>query len=782
MATRTNTILTLLAGTPTTIDPADTYEFGADLTISGSKNLVVSGNLTVQGTTTTVDSQTVLAADNHFYMNAGYTAVAAQTGGLVINYLPTATATTVAAGGFTAGVAGVSNPTVATVGAATFATGDLIQVSGATNPGNNGLFEVLSHVGNTLTIRGIGLTATVEDFTQNQFVTSAGAAGTITKVTVSVIRAGTDGNWEVGKGSATPVAFTDLAVGATSLQTAYENGNTITTSAAEGNVTINGDQDLVVGGSVDFQVNTTGSFSLDSDVASSLNVTNANLTISTTTGGTLALSGAAAVDIDAATALQVNSSGGAIQIGNDAVNQGIDIGTDGARTIQVGSSGAGDTTALNLDSAGTMSLDSKDTTNLTMSASAAGAKTMTISATNAGAGTGNLALLADDAVTIDSTAAGFSIDGVAASNVSVTSAALTISTITAGLLTLVSAGAMDVDAATALQINSSGGVIQIGNDAVNQGIDIGTDGARTIQVGSSGAGDTTALNLDSAGTMSLDSKDTTNLTMAATAGGAKTMTISATNAGAGTGNLALVADDALTLDSTAAGFSIDGVTASNVSVTTGGAAARDLTVSVLGGGDSSLVLESSGVGTDALTLRSLSGQMLFDVKPGGIGLEVKEGATVTLTLDTLQDSWDFGYFINTTTKGVGFEVNSAAALALGEVVYLTTSGTAQKALATTATPNTNRPIGVVQAGVGGAAVATKIADRGLVPVKFSAAPAAADNGKPVYLSSTTSGEVTLTAPSASGTSVVRIGQLQGADGVTTTPSVALNVQHVSDTP
>jgi hypothetical protein len=196
-----------------TANPLIYGEFDNDfLKVNG--DCQITGDLTVDGTTTTIHSETVHISDNHLYLNADYTTAVAQTGGLVVNYLPTATTDTVAAAGFTAGVAAVSNPTVATTGAATFALADIIQVSGATDPDNDGLYEVLSHAANLLTIRGIGLTGTVEDFTQNQFDTDAGAVGTIVKVAVSVIRSGTDGAWEVGLGSSTPLAFVDLAAGA----------------------------------------------------------------------------------------------------------------------------------------------------------------------------------------------------------------------------------------------------------------------------------------------------------------------------------------------------------------------------------------------------------------------------------------------------------------------------------------------------------------------------------------------------------------------------------------
>ncbi len=172
------------------------------------RNLTVKGDLNVEGTTNTVSSQTLNVANNHILVNDGYTANGAKTGGIVANYHPTTTQTTVSSGAFTAGVASTSNPTVVTVGSGTFAASDLILISGTSN--NDGLFEVLSHVGTTLTIRGVGTVATVEDFTKNQFAAGTGN-GTITKVNVSIIRAGTDGKWEQGRGNATGITFTNIA-------------------------------------------------------------------------------------------------------------------------------------------------------------------------------------------------------------------------------------------------------------------------------------------------------------------------------------------------------------------------------------------------------------------------------------------------------------------------------------------------------------------------------------------------------------------------------------------
>lgn len=180
-----------------------------DLTLTpASGSVVIAGNLTVQGTQTYVDSTTVLIRDRHLYLNTDYTTVAGQSGGLVINFLPTATATTVSGAGYTAGVVSGAQPTVITTGSATFTAGNIIQISGSGT--NDGLYEVNTHVGTTLTLKGVGTVSAVEDFTQNQLTTGASDSATITKVNVAVIRASTAGVFETAAGSTSPLTFSNV--------------------------------------------------------------------------------------------------------------------------------------------------------------------------------------------------------------------------------------------------------------------------------------------------------------------------------------------------------------------------------------------------------------------------------------------------------------------------------------------------------------------------------------------------------------------------------------------
>jgi hypothetical protein len=276
MATQTNNILILPlsgadAGVTRTIDTSsDSLAIGVNLELTGTSSLTIGGDLTVTGTKTINSTETILVADNHTYMNAGYTTAAAETGGLVVNYLPTATATTTAAAGvFVAGVDAASDPTVTTAGSATFAAADLIQISGSANGGeNDGLYEVQGHAGNTLTIKSTadGVTNQVEDFTDGQFVANAGDTGAaITKVTVSVLRAGTDGIWETGSGAVTGISFSNLATAAgADLQSAYDAGQTITLVDTSGDMVITLDDS---GTAADLQITDSGGDYLFTDAA-----------------------------------------------------------------------------------------------------------------------------------------------------------------------------------------------------------------------------------------------------------------------------------------------------------------------------------------------------------------------------------------------------------------------------------------------------------------------------------------------------------------------------------
>jgi uncharacterized delta-60 repeat protein len=181
---------------------------GGDVTVTGTT--ILDGNLIVNGTTTSVDSEVVNIADNYMAINSGYTAASAETGGLVVNYLPTDLKHTIGSFGFVAGVVGVS-PVRLGVSESTiiFTSGDIVQISGSVQ--NDGIYEFQNYPNSgEIHLRGIGGVAPTEDFSQNQLVTDT-SSGTITKVNVSVIRANGAGGWECGMGSSTPIVYHEFA-------------------------------------------------------------------------------------------------------------------------------------------------------------------------------------------------------------------------------------------------------------------------------------------------------------------------------------------------------------------------------------------------------------------------------------------------------------------------------------------------------------------------------------------------------------------------------------------
>lgn len=652
---KTSTGLVTVGPGAVTVSGATTFT-AAGNALTVNNNAVITGNLTVVGMFTTTSSETVLINDNHLYLNNGYTTAVAQTGGLVVNYSPTATTDTVAAGGFVAGVPATSNPTVATTGAATFSASDIIQISGATEASNNGLFEVLSHAANVLTIRGIGLTGTVEDFTQNQFKPSAGAAGSIFKVNISVIRTGTDGSWETAKGAATPLAFTDLAVGTTNLQQAYDNGvggdgvaGKITTNATDGRVEIAGDQQLRV----------------------------------TATGGLVVGQGAAerpvglfttTFDVAATGAVQINSSGGALQIGNSPNAFNIDIGTGGAaRTITIGNVTGGSALTLN-------------------------------------AGTGQI-------------------------NIGTTPQARTTQIATGGAAQVVTLGSTNTTSSVAVQAGTGG-------------INIGTTGAaaRTINIGTDGAAQSVFIG-------SINSTSSLNLA-------------------AGTGNIDI-------------GISAN---ARAVNLFTGGAVQ---TINMATGAAANLVTIGTTNGAASLTLQAGTGGLTLNVADNTApALAIKEGANTYISVDSTNttESVSFFQFANFgAAAAAGITMTSGEALTSGNIVAIddtSGAGRAVKADANDAGPPDRKvPIGVVQNSPGGAGTTVRVATipGTVVTVVFDAAPTAAQNGAPAYLSET-AGNATVTAPTASGSTVFRVGVVQSGDGAATSVKILWMPQFIANNP
>jgi len=163
------------------------------------RDAVITGNLSVNGTTTSVNSE-IQTADNYILLNSEYTADAAQTAGLVLNIDPAATSFS---------ISDVTSDVVTVVAgdpSAVLVAGDFVLIQNPSNVSNAGLFEVLSTTVSTITID----TTPAEAFTGTGLTDDATTQGVIVGTAVSVIRANTSGDFEGGFGASSPLSFSSI--------------------------------------------------------------------------------------------------------------------------------------------------------------------------------------------------------------------------------------------------------------------------------------------------------------------------------------------------------------------------------------------------------------------------------------------------------------------------------------------------------------------------------------------------------------------------------------------
>ena len=200
-----------------------------------------------------------------------------------------------------------------------------------------------------------------------------------------------------------------------------------TTLGVTGGITQTGGAVSLTGNASSSLTTSSGALTLTSAVAATWSTTVGDLSL-TATANSVVVTGAEAA-ADAITLTASNAAGG---IDVNAGTGGVTIDTTAAFSID----GA---TASNVTVTGLAQ-------SLTLSAAGGGAQKVLVQS----AGTGV------DAVDLVATAGGFSIDGVAASNVTATGADLTVSTATSGSLNLTSAAAVNVTSASNLQISANG--------------------------------------------------------------------------------------------------------------------------------------------------------------------------------------------------------------------------------------------------------------------------------------------------------------------------------------
>ena len=383
----------------------------------------------------------------------------------------------------------------------------------------------------------------------------------------------------------------------------------------------------------------------------------------------VALSASLTVDIDAAGAFSINSSAGVINIGDDPVAQDINIGTAGARTISIGSAAAN---AITLDAIA-LSLDASDDSNITVLSNSALDKSLNIHLQNDGAGEGFIGIIAGDRGLSDHAVRVSALGGVGSSVIVNADGAITLDspqialTATTTGLTLSSGVAIDIDATSALSLNSSAGAINIGDDAVAQDINIGTGAsARTITVGNlansteiqldallidinAGA---TGMTLDSAGVLSIDASDTGNFTVTDSGTLTSSLTLSSFSA---------IGDATLYVTST-------GGTSGNIAVS----ATTDITFS--GNGSAAIPFNDAvEVSLDAaFTATSMIGA-LNELKNGSTWMNIYEVAAATHDVN-LGDEYAVLHVTHTGTAAVAITFKSAWLAVDGNTITIVDTG------------------------------------------------------------------------------------------------------------
>jgi hypothetical protein len=335
-------------------------------------------------------------------------------------------------------------------------------------------------------------------------------------------------------------------------------------------------------------------------------------------------------------------------------------------------------------------------------------------------GTDTLALVGSLTVTVGTV----SLTGGAASTLATTAGDLTLDAQAASLI--LDGGEAAADAVRIVASNAAGGI----------DVDAGTGG----------------ITIDSTGTFSIDGATSSNVTVT---GSAQSLTLAAAGGGAqkvlvqsaGTGV------DAIDLVASAGGFSIDGVAASNVSVTS-----ANLTLSTITSG----VVNLTAAGN-----LQISANGNATTWPTAVG-----AASTVLTNDGAGAlTWSAP-----STSSAAIDVVSVAQqnLLLGDLVrYVDNVGTPNVQKADSNDTARQGPVGfAIAAASATAAVTIRIAGVASVPAAlFDAAPTVADVGKRVFMS-VDPGKITLIAPVATGDVVQRIGILVDGSG---SPKVLVQV-------
>jgi hypothetical protein len=254
--------------------------------------------------------------------------------------------------------------------------------------------------------------------------------------------------------------------------------------------------------------------------------------LASTGAGDILLNSSDTLLLDSAGVLELNSSAGVISVGNDAVSQNINVGTAGTRAIAIGNSTATTSVSLNGGTGSSVNIGTNAIAHTVTVGNVTGATAVVLNSGTGGVavnttGSGDVVVTSADTVLIDAAGVlelnssagiiGIGNDAVAQNiNIGTGAAArvvtignvsgasqvvlnsgtdgVAINTTGAGDFVVTSADTVLIDSAGVLELNSSAGVISVGNDAVSQNINVGTAGTRAIVIGNSTATTSVSLN------------------------------------------------------------------------------------------------------------------------------------------------------------------------------------------------------------------------------------------------------------------------------------------------
>jgi hypothetical protein len=254
--------------------------------------------------------------------------------------------------------------------------------------------------------------------------------------------------------------------------------------------------------------------------------------LASTGAGDILLNSSDTLLLDSAGVLELNSSAGVISVGNDAVSQNINVGTAGTRAIAIGNSTATTSVSLNGGTGSSVNIGTNAIAHTVTVGNVTGATAVVLNSGTGGVavnttGAGDFVVTSADTVLIDAAGVlelnssagiiGIGNDAVAQNiNIGTGAAArvvtignvsgasqvvlnsgtdgVAINTTGAGDFVVTSSDTVLIDSAGVLELNSSAGVISVGNDAVSQNINVGTAGTRAIVIGNSTATTSVSLN------------------------------------------------------------------------------------------------------------------------------------------------------------------------------------------------------------------------------------------------------------------------------------------------